>query len=195
MRLVIIICFLVVSLVSCIGLGDASTKPVLEVNSFVDPDYRDTSFKKIMIDVPAESFAARKSWENTLVQYFTGFKMKAVESNVMFLPTRQYSAQDSMRVLADSGVDAVLRFKVRLHSYATELCTDGTPMEKPQVAFNWILSDLKNNRTVWIGDGYNGGNVYSTLSGITHTLIMKIMETIVSEGIIDYERSSNNLSK
>lgn len=177
-----------ISMVSCIGLGDSSRSTVLEVNSFVDPDYRDTSFTKVLIDVPAENYAVRKSWENSLAQYFILYKMNAVESNKLFLPTRIYSAQDSSQILAEAGVDAVLRFDVKLFSYAKEFYSDGKPMEKPNVALNWILSDLKKNRTVWIGDGYNGGNIYDTLTEITHTLLNEIMKTLKNEGIVESSR-------
>ena len=179
---------IVILMVSCIGLGDSSSSVVLDVHSFVDPDYRDTSLTKVLIDVPSENFAVRKSWESSLAQYFLSYKMQAVESNKLFLPTRVYTAQDSSRILAEAGVDAVLRFNVRLYSYAKELNSDGKPMEKPNVAFNWVLSDLKKNRTVWIGDGYNGGNIYDTLTEITNTLLKEIMKTLKNEGIVEYSR-------
>ena len=184
--------FIAISMVSCIGLGDSSSSAVLNVNSFVDPDYRGTAFTKVLIDVPFENFAVRQSWESTLAQYLFAYKMTGVESNKLFLPTRTYSAQDSLRILAEAGVDACLQFNVRLYSYAKEYYSDGQPMEKPNVAFNWVLSDLKNNRTVWIGDGYNGGNVFDNLDGITNTLLKEIMKTLAREGIIEFAHKADN---
>lgn len=84
--------------------GCASTK----MHSFVDPDFRDHSYERLMVAVQIENLDQRDDAETIFTEELAGTGVRCQRSLDVLPPTRQYDDDEFGTALADAGIDGLL---------------------------------------------------------------------------------------
>jgi hypothetical protein len=105
------------------------------ITSFKDPAYAGAEFKRIAIIADLSDLEWRKRLESRMTESFKEWGIMAVESNMLIPPTRQWSPEERLNVLAKNGVDGYLSVTVDTtdvtETYIPATYTTTTTREKP----------------------------------------------------------------
>ena len=97
---------IIFSLVSMLALsgGCASTK----MTSFTDPDYRQTTFKRILILANTSDLERRLYFESTMAKVLLDVGVVAIEGFKLFPPTRNLTPERKVELLIQDSIDSYL---------------------------------------------------------------------------------------
>lgn len=152
-----------------------------DVESYTDPDYKGYQPKKVMLVVENASQEMRTEIEERLTAEFAKKGIEAIPNRKLFPPTREFSTDDRMKVLAAENVDSALVVTIgesasQVMAVATQ--TRGTAQmnakptygggynatgtvnstsqniyaAKSRAEFSAVLFDTAKNRTAWYAD-------------------------------------------
>jgi hypothetical protein len=147
-----------------------------DVESFTDPDYQGYQPRKVMIVVESENQEMRSEIEERLTKALEKKGVAVVTNRRVFPPTRQYSAEEKLKVFEAQGIDSALIvtvgasassvMQVATQTYGTmqvnssgnsaygsgNATSYGIYSAKSKAQFSAVLLDIIQNRAAWYAD-------------------------------------------
>lgn len=189
-------------LTSILLLGCASTK----LTSFVDPDFSNTTYHKILIFFPSSDLNEQKEAEDIYKEYFMEYGIQTLASMEIFPPTRNYTTDEMIDIMKQKKVDAVLFVEftdawndetyipetktstkkgnitvygntAKYKEKSTTSSSGGYYVKKPRIKFESRLVDLNKDKVAWIGSSLTKGNAFAKL----HKLISSLAESTLAD--------------
>lgn len=193
---------LIIFLTSILLLGCASTK----LTSFVDPDFTNSYYHKILIYFPSLDLDEQKEAEDIYKECFAEYGLEALSSTELFPPTRSFSSDEMIDVMKQNKVEAVLFVEFKdawndetyipetqttnkkgdLEVYgnraeykekSTTYSYGGYYVNKPRIKFESRLVDLNMDKIAWIGSSLTKGNAFAKF----HKLISSLAESTLAD--------------
>lgn len=190
--------------VACLA-GCASTK----LTSFVDPDFKDKVYVRIMVFASYEELDTRQEVENIFVEAFRDSRTEAVSSLTIMLPTREYGDAEVHDVLVKNQVDAVLTIRqIRsweetdyiperrttytrgyltghtFHVTKDTHVTGGYYVSEPRSKHSIVLYDAATNRTAWIATTFTKGYSHDRSKRLFAAMAKKVMQALRERRVI-----------
>lgn len=82
-----------------------------QVHSFVDPDFRERRFQKLLVSPAYRDLDLRDTCEKALIEALSKHPVQAVASSELFAPTREFTDAEIAERLAAEGFDGVLTIR------------------------------------------------------------------------------------
>ena len=186
------------------------------MTSFIDPAYRDATFKRFVIVVRSNNFTSRKWLESLFVEELTSQGIYAKESILLFPPTREYSKEQKQETLIKNKYDAYIVVDVgetgvesiyipptkvtqghtsgNKWTEVTNLVGGGT-IEKPWAQVRTTLCDASTNDIAWIADSYTGGNGFANFNTVADSYCEKVIDQLKNIGMIHIGENKYGLTK
>ena len=187
--------------------GCASTK----MRSFVDPDFRDKVYDRILIAPMYTDLEQREKAEEKFVDAFDESVAECVPSLTIMLPTRKYTDDQLFGLLSDSNVDAVLfvrqtdyyedvssttttsgtlsantfYYGQTANTYGTMRSTSHTTQtRKPRVRHELNLFDVDTRRMAWLGTSFTKGNAHARFKHLVESVAEDTVDALLDDGLI-----------
>jgi hypothetical protein len=189
--------------------GCAHTK----ITSFVDPDFRDRTYKRILVSVAYDDLEQRQKAETRFVQEFEDTKAECIPSMQILLPTRRYSDSEMFGLLEENGIDAILLVAqtdyyedlqyipesstttlsantyyyasyARTYGSAHTTTTGGYYVRKPRWRHELTLYDSDTKRIAWIGTSLTRGNAPARFKHLVRALAHEAVEALIEDGLV-----------
>lgn len=187
--------------------GCASTK----MRSFVDPDFRDKVYDRILIAAMYADLEQRETTEAKFVDAFEESVAECVPSMTIMLPTRKYTDDQLFSLLSDRNVDAVLfvwqtdyyedvssttttsgtlsantfYYGQTANTYGTMQSTSRTrETRKPRVRHELNLYDVDTRRMAWLATSFTRGNAYARFKHLVESLAEDAVDALLDDGLI-----------
>jgi hypothetical protein len=187
--------------------GCAST----QIRGFKDPDFTNKTFKRIIV-----ASGLKKEWHEQLVNSITSrsktmaVDVEFIEYGSLFFPTRTYSNEDIKKIVDEQGIDGFLFLTLQdagtENSYVPQYQSQttvtpnyyggytantynygGYDISKPYFSFNMELIDAGTSRKAWVAEASSGGNAFAGWSDLISSMSGKIIDSLVSEGLVKSE--------
>ena len=179
------------------------------IQSFTDPDYKNATFNKLIIDTTALSDLSRSKATKIVLERLKEVKIDAVDINDILVPTRTYSPEEAAKLLAGSGYKNLISFKVTadtsntyvssVYSYTSvngsaygnnvqgTATTTSIPIvsSQGQTAVLAVIYDLNNNRKAWqatVITEAQGTAFVGNVNAIAQSAIGSIIDRLKEEG-------------
>ena len=179
-----------------------------DVESFTDPDYQGYQPKKVMIVVESESQEMRSEIEERLAKALEKKGVVVVTNRQVLPPTRQYSAEEKLKVFETQGIDSALIvtvgasassvMQVATQTYGTmqvnasgntahgsgNATSYGVYSAKSKAQFSAVLLDIIQNRTAWYADVLvkASGTLFVSEKGDAKGLVSGVMDSLEEDG-------------
>ena len=196
--------------------GCASTK----IRSFVDPDFRDKVYDRILIAPMYTDLEQRETAEAKFVDAFGASLVECVPSLTVMLPTRKYTDDQLFTLLSDREIDAVLF--VRQTDYYEDVSSTTTTrgtlsantfyygqtantygrvrstsrtrqIRKPRVRHELNVFDVTTRRMAWLGTSFTRGNAYARFKHLIESVAEDAVDALLDDGLIQPVRSDDSL--
>lgn len=82
-----------------------------QLTSYIDPDFKDKTFTKLMVFANIDDLGLRDKFERTIVKQFVEKNINAVSSIDIFPPTRKPETEEIPSILEANQIDGVLQFE------------------------------------------------------------------------------------
>jgi hypothetical protein len=189
-------------IITLILTGCASTK----LTSFVDPDFTNTTYKKVLIFYPSSDLDEKKEAEAIYREAFLEYGIKTFSSIELFPPTRNLSVDNMIEIMKEKEIDAVLFVEftdawtdasyvpetqtttkkgnvnvfgntATYKEKSTTYTSGGYYINKPRIQFVTRLVNLEKDHIAWIGSSLTKGNAFAKF----HKLISSLAETTIED--------------
>ncbi len=178
-----------------------------EITSYVDPDYKQTKFTKILVTADTDKLDFRFKIEKTLSSALIESGTAASASYEFFPPTRVITDSAYTAVLAANHFDGSLIISVGEKGVETTQNpivaskTTGTVsangvvdtkttylggdiVNKPFAEFGLKLLDVKTGNVAWMANSFTGGNAYANFGTLYNNFCKKVVETLDADKMI-----------
>ena len=178
-----------------------------QITSYVDPDYRDSSFKKILVTANTDKLDFRLKIENTISNNLTENGTVSVASYVLFPPTRTFTDSVKSAVMSANKFDACLivtlgekgveNFQNPIIASTTNgtIAPNGTVnttttylggefTSKPYAEFDLKLFDVKTGKMAWIANSITGGNAYADFETVYNSFCKNVVMKLSADKMI-----------
>ena len=152
-----------------------SCSSVMKLDSFKDPDYNQTTFDNILIQVDSNEISTRKSVEDNANKNFELKGIKSLQSYKILYPTRSYTDNETRYISLGKRIPAILKINIIESGYSDQ---------KPHFNIRMEIIDVTNGKIVWTADGYNGGNGLDDLDYIYNKFFQRLATKLIEEKII-----------
>ena len=179
-----------------------------DVESFTDPDYQGYQPRKVMIVVESENQEMRSEIEERLTKELEKKGVAVVTNRRVFPPTRQYSAEEKLKVFEAQGIDSALIvtvgasassvMQVATQTYGTmqvnssgnsaygsgNATSYGIYSAKSKAQFSAVLLDIIQNRAAWYADVLvkASGTLFVSEKGDAKGLVNGVMDSLEEDG-------------
>lgn len=180
-----------------------------EIQSFTDPDYKDSKFTRLIVDTTSLPDSAKIDASNIIIQRLKEAHYDVVDINEILPPTRTINPEDAKKLLSDSGYDNILRITVtgdnsntyvagvysHTNAYATaygnsasgHADTYATPIisSHGQTSMQVVIYDAKNMNKAWqatILTKAQGTAFVGNVNAIAQSAIGKIIDQLKADG-------------
>jgi hypothetical protein len=179
-----------------------------DVESFTDPDYQGYQPKKVMIVVENASQETRSEIEERLTKALEKKGVAAFTNRRLFMPTRQYSAEERLKVFETQGIDSALIVTIgatassvmqvatqtygtaQVSSYGNTAYGSGNATSyniysaKSKAQFSAVLLDITQNRAAWYADVLvkAAGTLFVSEKGDAKGLVNGVMDSLEEDG-------------
>jgi len=173
--------------------GCASTK----ISSFKDPVGPPVQYKRIFVVAVIPDVDGRKYLEHKVCDELEKLGYTGVPSIEYILPTRQYTAEDVNKIIADTKVDGVLLLE--LSGNEEKMRSTFRPVynpskekyeyvsgfyNQPYLYFKMQLLDVRENRTIWTATSETKGNKYADRDDLLNSLSESTIESLKKDGVL-----------
>ena len=179
-----------------------------DVESYTDPDYQGYQPKKVMIVVENAGQETRSEIEERLTKALEKKGVSVVINRRLFPPTRQYSAEEKLKVFETQGIDAALIVTIgasassvmqmatqtygtmQVNSYGNSAYGSGNATSyniysaKSKAEFSAVLLDITQNRAAWYADVLvkASGTLFVSEKGDAKGLVKGVIDGLEEDG-------------
>jgi hypothetical protein len=183
------------------GAGCASTN----LTSFKDPAFHNTTFSHILIIANTSDLQWRQNLESRMVEAFKDAGVDAVQSIILFPPTRNLSTDEKVDLLVKNNIDAYLSINVgesgvqsvyvppigktvvegnQVYEDPNKIVGGNYTLSKPWANFQTSLHETSSGSTAWIANSSTGGNAYANFSTVINSYCDKVVKQLKEDGLI-----------
>ncbi len=186
----------------CFLCGCATTN----VKSFLDPDFSLRKINTILI-------WSNETVEKAFIKRLKDTHTEGFMASEIFLPTREYSGEQILKILKEKNIDTVLFVKF-LDSYSSQTYVpesysttghyEATPfvnkplvyksettkyggyyISKPRLVFDIELDDVTTKRKIYVSRTHTKGNAYVSFDGMINSLTKKTIKDLIEKNLIN----------
>lgn len=191
-------------------VGCASTN----ITSFKDPAFQSATFSRILIIANTSDLQWRQKLESRMVESFNDAGVFAMESVLLFPPTRTLSNEEKVELLNQNSIDAYISVDVgesgvqdvyvpptgsstttkgevsvygnraQYEEKSTTTVQGGYTLSKPWAQFKTELHDVSSGSNAWIASSFTGGNAYANFDDVINSYCDKVVEQLKNDGLI-----------
>lgn len=203
-----IVLFVIVALLTLEGCASTT------ITSFKDPQYKTTTFNRILVIANFSNLQRRWRVETQLVKEFQRIGVFAIEYLNLFPPTRDYTDEEKINQLVNNNIDSFIMIdagesgvsqvyipqigsyttktgKVNIYGNAatydeksTTTNYGGYVISKPWAHFNAKLFNASNGQNAWIASAFTGGNGLAGFDTVIDSFCWKMVQQLIDDGII-----------
>jgi len=171
-----------------------------DIEGYTDPAYTGYTFRTVVVQFPNANLQFRKYAIKQLEKRFRKLKIRMVQHDELFAPTRQWTAEESRAIYESHGIDAGL--VITIGSTGSQTTPGGvlfnastvggtTTGQAVQVqyssdhaSFEIALVDVATEDTVWIGslDTRGAGLMFTGLKSTAKGLVKGLVNELQSAG-------------
>ncbi|MFN0157684.1 MAG: hypothetical protein ACKVRP_06375 [Bacteroidota bacterium] len=197
--------------------GCASTR----MTSFTDPDYRQTTFKRILVLANTSDLERRLHFESTMVEVLLDAGVVAIEGFKLFPPTRNLTPERKVELLIQDSIDSYLSIsvgesgmeqvyipptgsttttkgkasvtgnKLEYRGKSTTTIEGGYNFSKPWAAFDVELVDVSTGNTAWVASAFTGGNAFANFSTVINSFCDQTIDQLANDKLIKTREQAN----
>lgn len=184
------------------------------MTSYIDPSYRASSFKRVLVIANISDLQWRQKVESRLVEAFRDQGIFAMESLDLFPPTRNLSDEQKVKLLLQNHIDSYIVVSVgdagaqqvyipptgsstktsgsvsvygdnaTYQEKSTTTTYGGYTVSKPWAQFDAKLFDASNGQNAWMASAFTGGNAYANYNTVVNSFCDKTVEQLVNDGVV-----------
>ncbi len=170
--------------------------------------------KDIIVISEDLSLSNQKLLINRLKSSFSDYDIDVIGGIDIFPPTREYTSEEKNKIIQGTGADAILYIKVESIDYSTRhvpvqyhegekesyvvksgdtakittkdtsYTSGGYSVSKPWMDYDVTLKDAKNGKTIWIAEGYTGGNAFASYTTLIKDLAKELPDDLYNSGLL-----------
>ena len=189
------------------------------IQSFTDPDYKNVKFNKLIIDTTALSDLSRAKATKIVIERLKESHIEAIDINDILVPTRTYDKSEAEKLIAASGYNNLITFKVtgdtsntyvsgiysytnaNGYAYGNYGQVTGTTTSIPivssegETAVLAVIYDLKNNHKAWqatVITEASGTAFVGNVNAIAQSVMGSIIDRLKEEGHLETITTKSN---
>jgi hypothetical protein len=161
------------------------------LTSFIDPDFKNTTYNKLMVFAIIDDLEMRSKFEKTIVEQFALNKINSMASMDVFPPTREINPEELPIVFETNRIDGVLQVSISDANAATKhvqgqtFTTGGGSVYGNNIYYNSStystsydfntanlsyelkIMDVKSAKTAWMASGTTSGSDEASIKKLT----------------------------
>jgi hypothetical protein len=161
------------------------------LTSFIDPDFKNTTYNKLMVFAIIDDLEMRSKFEKAIVEQFTLNKINAIASIDVFPPTREIKSEELPIILESNQIDGVLQFTIIDANAATkrtqgQTFTTGSgstygnniyynsstystsyDFNTANLSYELKILDVKSAKIAWMASGTTSGSDEASIKKLT----------------------------
>ncbi|MFW6410062.1 MAG: hypothetical protein ACOCZR_03380 [Halanaerobiales bacterium] len=198
---IIVLLLILILLAGCSGKDFVST----DINSVVDPNYRNINYSRIVAFCNINDMAARKELETAIKKEGQKENITIYKSIEEAPPTREYSEEELMQVFRNLQARAILLVdiiaedikrdtyttdkqttikRIGNYYYAEEQGGDTYELDKPIARIEAILIDLETGVNIWKGQVKAKGAAISNFRHVREKTAEEIIKNLREKNLI-----------
>ena len=180
------------------------------ITSYVDPDFKEAKYSRIMVIVPVSDIDIRKDAETYFVSELSSNNtVSAFASIELIPPTREFSAEAVLSAINKNKIDAILLVVQTDSSYSASYIPGYTNtagqatisnntanytsssvqygnfyVYKPRQSHDVKLIDAKTGKCAWTSSSKTRGNAYAKSDAMLYSLARETVYALTEDGLL-----------
>lgn len=197
---------LAVALLGLMLVGPAQAFRSTDFESFTDPDYMGYRPARVLLTIVSDGSGTRRIIQERMTKALEKEGITVFDEYDLFIPTRQWSAEERDAVLAERNIDALLTITagataaavipVMMQSYADVSVIGNTAFAtstsypvyaaRSTAEFSGVLFDLGKHRVAWYADVFTkaAGTLFVSSKGDAKGAVKGIINGLKEDGHI-----------
>ena len=170
-----------------------------EMAAFRDPEYRNSTFRYIVVEAHTSDLKWRKKIESRLTERLNKIGIDATESSTIFPPTKELTVKEKAELLHQqfplpgdkNNMHGWLHIFVGNTGVEKQVALSGQTIntfEKPWSNMETVLIDIRHGKKVWRADSFTGGNALATFDDIINSFCSTTVKALLRGGLIEKSR-------
>jgi hypothetical protein len=180
-----------------------------DLKAFRDPDFAGKKYQRILVQAGFSDLNMREAAETAFVERINKHAAVGIPSLSVFMPTRNYTADELGKIFTDQRIDAMM-FVILTDAYTSQSYIPGGStttgqatqsgntinysaqtqnygghyVSKPRAKYEIQLFDIPSGKKAWIATSHSRGNAFADFGNMITSLADSVVDQLQHDGLL-----------